>query len=157
MRQLVSVRKDTLSHAYELLKVSDPKKRRRLADQVARGELTLVKLREQIEGRPRREPVDAEGEVDEPISPVEARDVEGADDDEWMGVRSSRPLTDDSLIHAKQLLTEALEDLVGVLREPDVVRSISSTDRSNLAKYLTIAKLKLENAIAVVRSGEAAD
>ena len=28
-------------------------------------------------------------------------------------------------------------------------------DRGNLAKYLTIAKLKLENAIAMVRSGTA--
>ncbi|HYU48478.1 MAG TPA: ParB/RepB/Spo0J family partition protein, partial [Candidatus Limnocylindria bacterium] len=46
VRELVSVRKDTLSHAYELLKVNDPRKRRRLAEQVARGELSLVKLRE---------------------------------------------------------------------------------------------------------------
>jgi hypothetical protein len=29
---------------------------------------------------------------------------------------------------------------------------IPQTDRANLAKYLTIAKLKLENAIAIVRS-----
>jgi ParB family chromosome partitioning protein len=42
VRALVSVRKDTLSHAYELLKVDDPRKRRRLAEQVARGELSLV-------------------------------------------------------------------------------------------------------------------
>ena len=58
IKQLVSLRKDTLSHAYELLKVEDPKKRRRLAEQVASGELSLVKLREKIEGRPRvvREP-----------------------------------------------------------------------------------------------------
>ena len=34
------------SHAYELMKVEDPKKRKRLAAQVARGELTLIKLRE---------------------------------------------------------------------------------------------------------------
>src|SRR3954452_12778439 len=41
VRELVSLRKDTLSHAYELLKVEDPKKRKRLADQVARNELSL--------------------------------------------------------------------------------------------------------------------
>ena len=57
IRDLVSLRKDTLSHAYELLKVDDPKKRRRLAEQVARGELSLVKLREKIEGRRRRRSV----------------------------------------------------------------------------------------------------
>ena len=51
IRQLVSLRKDTLSHAYELMKVDDPKKRKRLADQVAAGQLTLIKLREKIEGR----------------------------------------------------------------------------------------------------------
>ena len=60
VRELVSLRKDTLSHAYELMKVTDPKKRRRLADQVARNELSLVKLREKIEGRPARTAVDAE-------------------------------------------------------------------------------------------------
>ena len=35
IRELVSLRKDTVSHAYELLKVQDPKKRKRLAAQVA--------------------------------------------------------------------------------------------------------------------------
>ncbi len=54
IRDLVSVRKDTLSHAYELLKVEDPKKRKRLAEKVASGELSLVKLRERIEGRAAR-------------------------------------------------------------------------------------------------------
>src|SRR3990172_7734754 len=54
VRDLVATRRDTLSHAYELLKVSDPRKRKRLADHVARGELTLVRLRDRIEGRRRR-------------------------------------------------------------------------------------------------------
>jgi hypothetical protein len=39
-----------------------------------------------------------------------------------------------------------------ILRVPDVVSMIGSVDRVNLAKYLTIAKLRLENAIAMVRS-----
>jgi ParB family chromosome partitioning protein len=51
IRELVSLRKDTLSHAYELMKVTDPRKRKKLAEQVARNELSLVKLRERIEGR----------------------------------------------------------------------------------------------------------
>src|SRR5215213_683922 len=67
IRQLVSLRKDTLSHAYELLKVEDPKKRKRLAAQVASGELSLVKLREKIEGRrPRTLPHDGDG-AEEPL------------------------------------------------------------------------------------------
>jgi hypothetical protein len=35
-----------------------------------------------------------------------------------------------------------------------VISGIGEVDRANLAKYLTIAKLKLENAIALVRSGD---
>ena len=60
IRELVSLRKDTLSHAYELMKVEDPKKRKRLAEQVARNELSLVKLREKIEGRRPRVAADAD-------------------------------------------------------------------------------------------------
>ena len=53
IRELVSLRKDTLSHAYELMKVVDPRKRRKLAGQVARNELSLVKLRERGSRSPR--------------------------------------------------------------------------------------------------------
>jgi ParB family transcriptional regulator, chromosome partitioning protein len=154
VRQLVSLRKDTLSHAYELLKVDDPKKRRKLAAQVAAGELSLVKLRERIEGRrvrPAAGDIDSadSSEADEP-APVVAED-EASD---WHTSTEARgPLSDDSLVQARHQLNDAVEDLVSVLRSPDVVRSIPDVDRANLAKYLTIAKLKLENAIAVVRTG----
>jgi ParB/RepB/Spo0J family partition protein len=156
VRQLVSVRKDTLSHAYELLKVEDPKKRRRLAEQVARGELTLVKLREKIEGRaPRQSHVDEEPETEELNGSRRGAgraEVEPA----WSGPAEEEipEINDESLVVAKQQLSDAVEDLVAVLRVPDVVRSIPEIDRANLAKYLTIAKLKLENAIAVVRNAE---
>jgi hypothetical protein len=42
-----------------------------------------------------------------------------------------------------------------VLGDPGVRESIGETDRANLAKYLTIAKIRLENAIALVRSDDA--
>jgi ParB/RepB/Spo0J family partition protein len=153
IRELVSLRKDTLSHAYELLKVQDPKKRRRLAAQVASGELSLVKLRQKIEGR--RPPVDGGGEptvVVEggPPPPVDAEAEAGWDSP----AHRAGPLGDDSLVSARHQLSEAVEELVSVLRAPDVVRGIPDIDRQNLAKYLTIAKLKLENAIALVRSGD---
>ncbi len=160
IKELVSVRKDTLSHAYELLKVQDQRKRRRLAEQVGRGELSLVKLRERIEGRPaRRRPADGADDVGDGVFDHDAGDgVTLAEEAEaaWTGVRRSepQPLTDESLIAAKHQLAEALEDFVEVLRAPDVLRSIGDVDRGNLAKYLTIAKLKLENAIAMVRSGD---
>ncbi len=165
VRELVSLRKDTLSHAYELMKVDDPKKRRRLAEQVARGELTLIKLREKIDGR--RTPkvaVDADdidvviltAEVDDDApSPTAA--VQVAPDDEadaWGAGRARAELTEDSLVNAKQHVAEAVEELVEVLRSSDVRQTIPSTDRANLAKYLTITKLKLENAIAMVRSDD---
>ena len=155
VRELVSLRKDTLSHAYELMKVDDPKKRRRLADQVARGELSLVKLRERIEGRTPR-PV---GTDEFEPEPTVTRNVNGngiaeeTDDEVWTGSGAGAAIGEDSLVLAKQQLALAVEDLVDVLRAPDVVRGFADVDRTNLAKYLTITKLKLENAIALVRSG----
>ena len=80
IRELVSVRKDTISHAYELLKVSDPKKRKRLAAQVASGELSLAKLRQKIEGRPRSigEPVEDEAPVETGPSVEDEGEAEAA-------------------------------------------------------------------------------
>jgi ParB/RepB/Spo0J family partition protein len=157
VRELVSLRKDTLSHAYELMKVEDPKKRRRLADQVARGELTLIKLRDKIEGR-RSRPARIADEIG-----IDDAAHDGAElklEDAVVPEPAPRPveeLTDDSLVNAKQDLAEALDALVGVLRSPNAVASITEIDRANLAKYLTIAKLRLENAIAIVRTGDARD
>jgi len=160
IRELVSLRKDTLSHAYELLKVDDPKKRRRLAAQVARGELTLIKLRDRIEGRPARS-APAGPAVDDELAPRPDDETvdETADQAEaaWTGKRDADPadLTDDALVTAKAQLAEAVETFMGVIQAPNVVREINAIDRANLAKYLTIAKLRLENAIAVVRSESA--
>lgn len=142
IKQLVSLRKDTLSHAYELLKVDDPKKRRKLAEQVGRGELSLVKLRERIDGPLPRQPVvdpdPAQGRADVELDPSVAAWAEG-------------PVADDSLIAAKAHLGEALDELSAILQSQAALAEIDSTDRQNLAKYLTIAKLRLENAINQVR------
>lgn len=142
IKQLVSLRKDTLSHAYELLKVDDPKKRRKLAEQVGRGELSLVKLRERIDGRPPRP-------TDEEVAPPE----ESAADEPQVveSLLPGVPVGDDSLIAAKAHLGEALDELSAILQSQAAVADIDATDRQNLAKYLTIAKLRLENAITQVR------
>jgi ParB family chromosome partitioning protein len=146
IRQLVSLRKDTLSHAYELMKVTDPKKRRRLALQVANGQLSLVKLREKIEGKPVREDPDP-AIADEPES-------EGY---EYVAIEIETPAPppvptgEDALMSAKAQFHDALDVLVQVLRSPEFRSVASSTDRENLAKYLTISKLTLENAITIVR------
>jgi ParB family chromosome partitioning protein len=166
VRELVSLRKDTLSHAYELMKVEDPKKRRRLAAQVASGELSLVKLKQKIEGRRTRVGDPTEDEEDEapavissgPRAGSRSEDLADADSSAWTGGRagaqSAGPLREDSLLDAKQGLADSLEELFGVLRQKDVLDSIGDVDRANLAKYLVIAKLRLENAIALVRSGD---
>ncbi len=157
VRELVSLRKDTLSHAYELMKVADPRKRKRLADQVARNELSLVKLRERVEGRPARTRDGQDDATDapapEPVAIPAPADVAAAEAG-WTAAGKTEPLKDDSLYTAKQQLNDAVEELLGVIRDPRLLESIGSTDRTNLAKYLTIAKLRLENAIAVVRSGD---
>jgi ParB/RepB/Spo0J family partition protein len=152
IRELVSLRKDSLSHAYELLKVEDPKKRRRLAAQVARGELTLIKLRDKIEGR--RAPRVAAVEVDVVgrVETAAAGQSSPERDAGWFDAARVVAISDDSLVNAKQELADAVENLVAVLRSPELRGMIPQTDRANLAKYLTIAKLKLENAIAIIRS-----
>jgi ParB family transcriptional regulator, chromosome partitioning protein len=153
VKRLVSLRKDTVSHAYELLKVEDPRKRRRLADQVARGELSLAKLRDRIDGRvidedaPRRRRPEPDPQPEAVAAPEPEPEEEPAP--VAVGERS--------LMDAKAQLNEALDELVGVLRAPEVLGGIAEIDRANLAKYLTIAKLKLENAIVLVRSGRPRD
>jgi ParB/RepB/Spo0J family partition protein len=145
IRALVSVRKDTLSHAYELMKVQDPKKRKRLAAQVASGELSLVKLRERIEGRPRRG-VDPHAEAEQ-VAAWPAAD----EDEENLPPPVTVPTGDDALLTAKAQFQEALGELLAVLRSAEFAQVANATDRQNLAKYLTISKLSLENAITVVR------
>jgi ParB family chromosome partitioning protein len=161
VKELVSVRKDTLSHAYELMKVQDPRRRRKLAEQVARGELSLVKLKERIDGRPSRRASAADAEVGTPADRTETlagavrRDAASEPADDWAGTRpTGGAVRDDALQTAKADFAEALEGLMDIVRNPVVSRQIGDVDRSNLAKYLTIAKLKLENTIASVRSGE---
>ena len=112
----MSLRKDTLSHAYELMKVEDPKKRRRLADQVARGELTLIKLRERIEGRRRRVPEEDDSPVGEYVAPdlEPAEATEPADEPSdaslWGGQAGAAAHGDEALVDAKRRFADAVED-----------------------------------------------
>ena len=144
IRELVSVRKDTISHAYELMKIGDERTRRRLAKKVAAGELTLAKLRA-LNG------ADGDGEQ----TRRRARTVAGE-----VAVAKAARHTDDALMSNRGKLADAIEELVDLLRRPDVIEQIPDTNRDNLARYLTVSKLKLENAIAIIRAsretGEAA-
>ena len=152
IRELVSVRKDTLSHAYELLKVTDPKKRKKLADMVARGELSLVKLRERITEAPRvKRAPKAAAPTAVPAGTIED-EIEAEADANWLGTGARRPISDDSLIAVRTQLADAITDLIAVIQS-DVMKTIDETDRQNLAKHLMIARVRLENAIALVRRG----
>jgi ParB family chromosome partitioning protein len=140
VRELLSVRKDTISHAYELMKLGDERKRRRLAKKIVAGELTLAKLRlitgsanapaaTDASGAPRRRAKTRAGEV------------------------AAARAADDALIDTRGRLADAVEDLVDLLRQPEVMGQIPEVNRANFAKHLTITKLKIENAIAIIRAG----
>ena len=137
IRELVSLRKDTISHAYELMKIGDERKRRRLAKKVIAGELTLSRLRAITGGAPAD---------DSPTRPKRrARTIAG----ELVAARAA----DDALMSARGKLADGIEELVDLLRDPDVMAQIPDVNRDNFAKHLTITKLKIENAIAIIRAG----
>ena len=140
IRELVSLRKDTLSHAYELMKVTDERTRRRLAKRVAAGDLTLAKLRA-ITG----------GEVDDRADGApkrRAKTVAGK-----VAMAKAAQAADGALMDTKGKLSDAVDELVDLLRQREVIDQIPGVNRDNLAKYLTITRLKIENAIAIIRSG----
>lgn len=139
IRELVSLRRDTLSHAYELMRIDDERTRRRLAKKVAAGELTLAKLRA-LTGVP------ADGDADGGAKPVRRRAKTVA------GTFAAAKAADDALMNTRGRLADSIDDLVDLLRQPDVIHQIPDTNRDNLAKHLTITKLKLENAIAIIRA-----
>jgi ParB family chromosome partitioning protein len=143
IRELVSVRKDTISHAYELMKIGDERTRRRLAAKVAAGELTLAKLRA-LNGS-----ADGNGDAEHPRR--RGRTVAGD-----VAVAKAARATDDALMTNRGKLADAIEELVDLLRRPEVIEQIPDTNRDNLARYLTVSKLKLENAIAIIRASREA-
>jgi hypothetical protein len=139
IRELVSVRKDTISHAYELMKIGDERTRRRLAKKVAAGELTLAKLRAITGG----DGADADGGAPRRRGRTVAGEV---------AVAKAARATDDALMTNRAKLADAIDELVDLLRQPEVIEQIPDTNRDNLARNLTVTKLKLENAIAIIRA-----
>jgi len=137
IRDLVSVRKDTISHAYELMKIRDERTRRRLARRVAAGELSLAKLKVITGTDPREAPDGAKPKR-------RARTVAGQ-------VAAARD-TDDALVNNRVRLAGAVDELVEILSRRELIDEIPDTNRDNLARYLTVTKLKLENAIAIIRA-----
>lgn len=139
VRELVSLRKDTISHAYELMKISDERVRRRLAKRIAAGELSLAKLRLITGGKP----IDDVTETAKPRR--RAKTVAG------QAVATKE--ADEALMGARAKLADGVDDLVDILRRPEMMEQIPEVNRENFAKHLTITKLKIENAIAIMRAG----
>jgi len=141
IRELVSVRKDTLSHAYELMRVRDERTRRRLAKRVAAGTLTLARLRELTGSAP---PARESSDNGRSATARRARTRAGS-------VAAART-ADDALVNNRARLAAAIDELVDLLRQRDVIDEIPDVNRDNLARSLTVTKLKLENAIAIIRA-----
>ncbi|HEX7171163.1 MAG TPA: ParB/RepB/Spo0J family partition protein [Candidatus Limnocylindria bacterium] len=149
IRELLSLRKDTISHAYELMKLGDERKRRRLAKRIVAGELSLAKLRVITGGSP-EEPAPKNGDAAEaPPSRRRGKTVAGK--------VAEAKAADDALMGARAKLAEGVDDLVGILRQPEMMEQIPEVNRANFAKHLTITKLKIENAIAIIRAGSPHD
>ncbi len=128
VREMVAQRYDTLSAAYELLKLEDKRRRRALVKRVLSGELTLLRLHERVErllhpeARPAREEAEKEGPP---------------------------ALGDDAMILATRKLNESLVELS---RAVDAATDVPEGDRQNLAKFLTISRARLDNLVARIRS-----
>ena len=130
VREMVAKRYDTLSAAYELMKLEDKRRRRSLAKQILAGQLTLIRLHDRVE---RILNPQARSSKAEPAIP---------------------PLRDDALITATRKLNEALAELSRAIGD-DGKLTIPDSDRQNLAKFLTISRARLDNLVARLRSGRA--
>jgi ParB family chromosome partitioning protein len=127
VREMVAARTDTLSAAYELMKVEDKRRRKSLAKQVVAGKLTLIRLRDKVE---RALNPDHVGTRAAPAIPA---------------------LRDDSLITATRKLNDALQELARAVGD-DGSSNIPEQDRINLAKFLTISRARMDNLVARLRS-----
>lgn len=177
VRALVAERSDTISHAYELMKIDDPARRAELAAQIARGELSLARLKAVVRGEsehpslgaPAVAPVTAPAPVvvaapapaPTPVpaaAPVQAQ--------VFAPIIEATPLTstplpaalpaasDAGLTAARESLGNAIEELATILHAIDRADGsvkLNQLDRTNMAKWLQIARNKLDNLAAILR------
>jgi len=127
VREMVAQRYDTLTAAYELMRLDDRRRRKALAKRVLAGELTLLRLHERVQRI-----LDPQAAAARPTPLIP-------------------PLRDDALISATRKLNDALAELARAVGE-NGSRSIPEGDRMNLAKFLTISRARLDNLVARLRS-----
>ena len=165
IRALVAERSDTISHAYELMKIHDAVRRSELAAQVLRGELSLARLKSVVrEDRPElplaREVVAPSifpyvAPNDRPIvaaaakQPAPSASAQGSSQ-----ATAAASASDAALTNARDRLASSIDELATVLHEidqPEAGAPLSETDRANMAKWLLIARNKLDNLAAILR------
>jgi ParB family chromosome partitioning protein len=125
VREMVAQRYDTITAAYELMKLEDKRRRKALVKRVLAGELTLLKLHERVQKI-----------IDPDARPVR-EEKEGPP-----------PLRDDALITGTRKLNEALAELARALESSE---GVGEGDKQNLAKFLTISRARLDNLVARLR------
>jgi len=148
IRALVAERSDTISHAYELMKITDQARRSELAAQVLRGELSLARLKSVVRDE-RPEPAAAPEVVAPSIFPYAApneRPIVAAAAKQPAPSASAPVSTqaaaiasasDAALTNARDSLASSIDALAAVLHEidqPEAGAPLSETDRANMAK-----------------------
>lgn len=180
VRALVAERSDTISHAYELMKIDDPARRAELAAQIARGELSLARLKSVVRGESDRPSLGAPAPVTEvaftpaPVSSPPAA-APAAHSDlpapttpftqtsiiQNSGVpaasETAAPIaatSDAGLMNARESVGNAIDELATILHAIDRADGsvkLNELDRMNMAKWLQIARNKLDNLAAILR------
>ncbi len=175
VRALVAERSDTISHAYELMKIDDPARRAELAAQVARGELSLARLKDVVRGESEHPSLGAPAAAPAPVvasasapapAPAPAAEVVPAQTQAFAPVIEATPLTnaplraalpaasDAGLTAARESLGNAIDELATILHAIDRADGsvkLNHLDRTNMAKWLQIARNKLDNLAAILR------
>jgi len=170
VRALVAERSDTISHAYELMKIDDPARRAELAAQIARGELSLARLKSVVRGEGDRPSLGAPATAATPSAPASAPLVQATPltpvvpvaavpiiQNSSVPVPAPAPLpaaSDAGLMNARESLGSAIDELANILHAIDRTDGsvkLNALDRSNMAKWLQIARNKLDNLAAILR------
>ena len=171
VRALVAERSDTISHAYELMKIDDPARRAELAAQIARGEPSLARLKSVVRGESDRPSLGAPAQATSvtssqapvvhtappaPTTPftqppiIQNSGVPAASE-------TSAPIaaaSDAGLTNARESLGNAIDELANILHAIDRADGsvkLNELDRMNMAKWLQIARNKLDNLAAILR------
>jgi hypothetical protein len=171
VRALVAERSDTISHAYELMKIDDPARRAELAAQIARGELSLARLKSVVRGESDRPSLGAPAQATS-VTSSQAPVVHTAppapttpftqpsiiqNSSVPVGSETTSPLaaaSDAGLTNARESLGNAIDELANILHAIDRADGsvkLNELDRMNMAKWLQIARNKLDNLAAILR------